>query len=65
MDCLNSESLLCTMDFGPLLRNLFGPNVSPALVEVVVDVASIITVSTFCLLIVSRYATSIFVDSVA
>lgn len=52
MDCLNSENLLCTMDFGPLLRNLFGPNANPNLVEAVVDIASILTVSTFCLLIV-------------
>jgi len=46
------ENLLCTLDFGPLIRSLFGPNVSPALVEALVDIISIITVSTFCLLIV-------------
>ena len=46
------ENIFCTLDFGPLLRSLFGPNVSPALVEALVDVISIITVSTFCLLIV-------------
>lgn len=46
------ENILCTLDFGPLLRSLFGPNVSPALVEALVDIISIITVSTFCLLIV-------------
>ena len=46
------ENIFCTLDFGPLLRSLFGPNVSPALVEALVDIISIITVSTFCLLIV-------------
>ena len=40
------------MDFGPLIRNLFGPNVNPNLVEALVDIISILTVSTFCLLIV-------------
>ena len=50
--CVDNDGIFCTMDFGPLIRNLFGPNVSPALVEALVDIVSIITVSTFCLLIV-------------
>lgn len=50
--CIDSENILCTMDFGPLIRSLFGPNMSPALAEALVDIISIITVSTFCLLIV-------------
>ena len=50
--CVDSESIFCTMDFGPLIRSLFGPNVNPNLVEFLVDLISIITVSTFCLLIV-------------
>ncbi|MFK7804321.1 MAG: NADH-quinone oxidoreductase subunit NuoH [Anaerolineae bacterium] len=50
--CVDSEAIFCTMDFGPLIRDLFGPNVSPNLVEFLVDLISIISVSTFCLLIV-------------
>ncbi|MEM9775567.1 MAG: NADH-quinone oxidoreductase subunit NuoH [Chloroflexota bacterium] len=49
--CVDSENVLCTLDFGPILRSLF-PNASPALAEALVDIISIITVSTFCLLIV-------------
>ena len=35
--CVDSEAILCTMDFGPLIRSLFGPNVSPGLVEFLVE----------------------------
>lgn len=46
---MNIGEALLNLDFGPLLRDLLG---SAPWVEVVIDVISIISVSTFCLLIV-------------
>lgn len=46
------QDILWNMDFGPFIRWLVGGDTSSDFVEFMVDLISIITVSTFCLLIV-------------